>query len=207
MSALFSMMRKEFIPASRSLMAMQMPEKPEPTMRTSTAISESFECRAEDSVMRRPLHSVLCWSSPVQHGKAEMQRLPAAIDGLLESGAKRFARRAARPARFSVRRRPQRRRRVQRDARSHRAGLRPRQREGEAEEVRRDRPNAEKRADYAGRSRRDSSAPRGRCRSHRTWRTAGRWYERNRRWRQGPSRGRKARRLREAELRRHEARP
>src|SRR5260370_74337 len=42
MSALFSMMRNEFMPASRSLMPMQRPEKPAPTMMTTTCVTEGL---------------------------------------------------------------------------------------------------------------------------------------------------------------------
>src|SRR5260370_35749526 len=52
MSSLFSMMRNDFMPASRSLMAIQRPEKPAPTMRTSTFGTAEFAEGAEGSVMR-----------------------------------------------------------------------------------------------------------------------------------------------------------
>src|SRR5260370_39018031 len=51
MSSLFSIMRNDFMPASRSLIAIHRPEKPAPTMRTSTFVTAEFAEGAEGSVM------------------------------------------------------------------------------------------------------------------------------------------------------------
>src|SRR5258708_29347405 len=127
MSALFSTMRNEFILASRSLMPMQRPEKPAPTMRTSTLVTTEFTDGAARSVMR--LSSLPCPTACAGHERAEMRRSREAIGEPRESGAGRAARRGERRAKFSVRRGHRQLVRARRGAWSRRAKLHPRQRE------------------------------------------------------------------------------
>src|SRR6267143_1632580 len=120
MSALFSMIRKEFIPASRSLMPMQSPEKPAPTMRTSTEISETFESGAAVVVMWRASYFEGSRSPSEREGN---RRLPAKTGGLRESSVVQAARHAERLARFSVPRERPPRERVRRDVSNRQAVL------------------------------------------------------------------------------------
>src|SRR5260370_32348332 len=96
MSSLFSMMRNDFMPDSRSLMAIQRPEKPAPTMRTSTLVTEDSAKGAADSVMRGS--SLPCWAPQAQHECGGTPRLLATIGELRESCAGRVARHAGQPA-------------------------------------------------------------------------------------------------------------
>src|SRR5713226_4899112 len=71
------MMRKELMPASRSLMPMQMPEKPAPTMSTSTLVTGEFMEEAAPEVMRGP--SLPCSIPRPQRERGETRRYPGAI--------------------------------------------------------------------------------------------------------------------------------
>src|SRR6266849_9829499 len=123
------MMRNEFMPASRSLMPMQSPEKPAPTMRTSTFVTAEFVEGAASSVMRGPRFFLL-WAIPaLRSERRKTRRSPAAIGELRESGGGLVARHAGRQARFSVRRERRRRGHLRRGAWSHLGELRPRPRE------------------------------------------------------------------------------
>src|SRR5258707_12005251 len=126
MSALFSMMRNEFMPASRSLMPMQRPEKPAPTMRMSTLVTEEFVDGEAGSVMRELSLPCLIPQGPPERG--ETRRFRGAIGELQEPGGGQAARRVARRAKFSGRRGRRRRGRVRRGAWSHRAAPRLRKR-------------------------------------------------------------------------------
>src|SRR6266436_911594 len=124
MSALFSMMRNEFMPASRSLMPMQRPEKPAPTMRTSTLVTEEFVDGEAGSVMRElPLPCPIPWGPPE---RGETRRFREAIGELQEPGGGQAARHGERRAKFSGRRGLRRHGRVRRGAWSHRGEPRPR---------------------------------------------------------------------------------
>src|SRR6266581_7809747 len=128
MSLLFSMMRNDFMPASRSLMPMHRPEKPAPTMSTSTVVTEE----AADSVMRGP--PLPCWTPRAQRVRGETRCFPGATGELRESGAEQAARHAGQPARFSVRRKHPQRGRVRRAAWNRRGELHRHRRESEAAE-------------------------------------------------------------------------
>src|ERR1700730_5920961 len=101
MSALFSRIKKEFIPASRSLMPMQSPEKPPPMMRTSTVFSDAFEGGADDSLMLGSSSPCRCPRS-LREPEGTRQ-LPVETGGLRESCAARAARHAELLARFLAR--------------------------------------------------------------------------------------------------------
>src|SRR5229473_3163267 len=120
MSELFSMIRNEFMPASRSLMPMQRPEKPAPTMRTSTLMTEEFVDGEAGSVMREL--SLPCPIPQGQPERGETRRSREAIGEPRESSAGRAARRGERRAKFSVRRGHRQLVRARRGAWSHRAG-------------------------------------------------------------------------------------
>src|SRR5439155_10467561 len=156
-SSLFSMMRNDCMSTSRSLMPMQIPEKPEPTISTSTLVTGELEEKAPDAVMRGPL--LPCWTPLAQRARGKSQRFLEAIDGLRESDAGRAARHGERRARFLIRRKRLWHGRVRRGAWNHRARLHRCRRESEAAEVRRDRRTEETRAGCADQCRRDSSAP------------------------------------------------
>src|SRR5260370_33373807 len=100
MSSLFSMMRNDFMPASRSLMAIQRPEKPAPTMRTSTFVTEDSAKEAADSVMR--VSSLPCWDPQAQRGRGGTRHFLATVGEVRESGGGRVARHAGQPAGFSA---------------------------------------------------------------------------------------------------------
>src|SRR5436190_21573077 len=157
------MMRNDCMPASRSLMPMQIPEKPAPTISTSTLVTGELEEKAPDAVMRGPL--LPCWTPLAQRARGKSQRFLEAIDGLRESDAGRAARHGERRARFLIRRKRRRRGHAWRGAWKHRARLHRRRRESEAAEVRRDRRTEETPADCADRCHRDSSAPKPRHRA------------------------------------------
>src|SRR5258708_13132168 len=126
MPALFSMIRNEFMPASRSLMPMQRPEKPAPTMRTSILVTAELADGEPSSVMRE-----LPLPRPIPRGppeRGETRRFREAIGELQEPGGGQAARRVERRAKFSARQGPRRRGPVQRALWSHRGALHPRQR-------------------------------------------------------------------------------
>src|SRR5260370_7765044 len=100
MSALFSMMRNDFMPASRSLMPIQRPEKPAPTIRRSTLETAESVDGAASSVMRE-----LPFPCPIPQGqpeRGETRRSREAIGDLQEPGGGQPARHAAPRATFSV---------------------------------------------------------------------------------------------------------
>src|SRR5467141_4831454 len=127
MSALFSMMRNEFIPASRSLMPVHRPEKLAPTIRTSTFLTMELVELGAGSVMRVP--SLPDSNRRTQRERGERRRFREAIGELRESSAGQAARHAGPRAKFSVRHEYLRHGRVRQGEWSRRAGLRPRQRE------------------------------------------------------------------------------
>src|SRR5260370_26726125 len=100
MSLLFSMTRNDLIPASRSLMLMQRPEKPAPTMRTSTVVTEELE-EAADSVMRGP--PLPCWTPRAQRVRGETRCFPGATGAPRESEVGQACRHTGPPDRFAVR--------------------------------------------------------------------------------------------------------
>src|SRR2546430_12650894 len=99
--SLFSMMRNDFMPASRSLMPMQMPEKPAPTIRTSTVATEELEEEAADSVMREP--PLPDSNLPAQSARGKSRHFPEAIGGPPEADAGEASRATGRRAQTSVR--------------------------------------------------------------------------------------------------------
>src|SRR5713226_8745762 len=100
MSALFSMMRNEFIPASRSLMPMHRPEKPAPTMRTSTWVTAEFADGEAGSVMRGP--SLPDSNRRTLRAREETQCFRGETDELREPGAGQAARHGEQRAKSSV---------------------------------------------------------------------------------------------------------
>jgi len=128
-------MRNDFMRGFEKLDAMQMPEKPAPTIRTSTVVTEEFEEEAADSVMRGP--PLLCSF----HGRnvgARTLRFPGAIDALRESSVDKLPGVGNNRPDLQFDRTPS-RGRVRRGASSHRGGLHLRLREAKAAEGPRDR--------------------------------------------------------------------
>src|SRR2546421_7230298 len=121
MSSLFSTMRNDFIPASSSLMPMQSPENPAPTMRTWTFVTADSGKPAAASVMR--VSSLPCWIPWAQRNRGETPHSLGVIGVLRESGTGRAARHAVRLARFSVGRKRQRLGHVQRGGGGDRAEI------------------------------------------------------------------------------------
>src|SRR5260370_41662756 len=99
MSSLFSMMRNDFMPASRSLMAIQRPEKPAPTMRTSTFVTEDSAKGAADSVMR--VAPLPCSDPHARRERGGTRHFLSTVGEVGGSGAGRAPRHAGPPARFS----------------------------------------------------------------------------------------------------------